>query len=131
MQEIILASGNKLQIQSPAFKDGKYLLKCFARELKTIGLDVNNLSSEELALSKIFDGALSLISSEEFENAFWVCANTCLYNGERVNEKLFDDREEAREDFFEIEYKIVEACLKPFLKRLPTLLKSSITKIVR
>lgn len=119
-EEIVLNSGNKLNIQSPRFALAMELIRCVCKELKNQGIkiDVNNLGSEANALDLIVNITLTLVGSAEFEGVFWKIANSCLYNGERVNEKLFDDREEAREDYFEIEYKIIEACIKPFMKSL-------------
>ena len=127
MQEIILQSGNKLQIQSPQFKLAMDLIRCICKEMKEqkIKIDANELKDESQALSFIFEIIFTLVGSAEFENCFFAVANTCLYNGEKINESLFNDRESAREDFFEIEYKIIEACIKPFMKSLLTMLEKA------
>lgn len=121
MQEVTLLSGNKLNIQTARFGAVQELIRCACREIKKDGLHID--------LESITDGEalaiiLSVAGSKEFDDCFWVVANGCLYNGERVNPSLFDDREEAREDFVEIQYKIIEASLKPFGKSLLTILKS-------
>lgn len=119
-EEIILNSGNKLNIQSPPFRLAMEMIRCICKELRTQGIKVNyqELENEATALDLIVDVALTLVGSAEFENVFWKLANSCLYNGERVTERLFDDRDNARQDFFEIEYKIIEACIKPFMSCL-------------
>lgn len=127
MQEITLQSGNKLQIQSPQFKLAMDLIRCMCKELKAqkIRIDPKELSDESNVLELIIDVVFTLIGSVEFDAAFFAIANGCLYNGERINESLFNDRENAREDFFEIEYKIIEACIKPFMKSLLSMLEKA------
>lgn len=119
-EEIILKSGNKLNIQSPPFRLAMELIRCICKELRSQGIKIDwkEINSEAKALEVIIDVAMTLVGSAEFENVFWKLANSCLYNGERVTERLFDDRKDARRDFFEIEYKIIEACIEPFTECL-------------
>jgi len=121
MQEIILSSGNKLGIQTPKFGLCQELIRAACRELKKDGLHFDITTMKEGEALSIF---LSLMGSKELDDCFWAIANTCLYNGERVLPNLFDDREEAREDYFEIQLEIIRACLKPFGKSLPIMLKN-------
>lgn len=127
MQEITLQSGNKLQIQSPQFRLAMDLIRCICKELKAqkVKIDAKELQDENQALGLVFDLIFTLVGSVEFEAAFFAIANSCLYNGEKINESLFNDRENAREDFFEIEYKIIEACIKPFMKSLLSMLEKA------
>lgn len=120
MQEITLTSGNKLSIQTPRFYDVMELIRCACRELRNnnIFVDIENINGADV-LSMI----MTLVGSKDFDGYFWNIAKNCLYNGERITESLFDDREESRSDFFEIEYKILEATLKPFGKSLLTISK--------
>lgn len=122
MQEVILQSGKKLEIQQPRFGAVMDLIRCACREIKKDGLSID---LEAMKTGDILGVILSLVGSKEFEESFWLVSAGCLYNGERVTQSLFEDRPEAREDYFEIQYKIIEASLKPFGKSLLTMLQQN------
>ena len=122
MQEIKLQSGSTLKIQLPRFGAVMDLIRCACREIKKDGLSVD---LEALKTGDILGIILSLVGSKEFEECYWNVSAGCLYNGERVTASLFEDREEAREDYFEVQFKIIEASLKPFGKSLLSMLQQN------
>ena len=105
MPEFILKSGAKLVVTMSPFSVGNSLRKAVARAL----------SGQTDALS---EGALnSLVANDEVEQIFFLCAQSAIYVGAKVNPALFDLPDlatQARGDYFEIFAKILEVNLNPF-----------------
>ena len=123
-KEITLKSGNILTFQHTGFQKAQEMLKAAAREAKKCGIDIFKLSGEETIESEtLSDVFLSIAVSDSIESLFWQCASVCLWQGERILPKLFDEREEATGDFLEIKFHIINETVSVFFSNL--ILKSS------
>jgi len=129
--EFITQNGQKeCKITAASFKDAVNLKKAAMKCLLNIdvikGIDLDNLKG--LDSTKIFDALGQLIVnmdvSDEFEKANFACLSSCTYDGfYKINMQLFDDKPEAREDYYEIISKCCEVNLRPFFKSLVSELK--------
>lgn len=112
-------------ITAASFKDAanlkKAAMKCLLDTNVLNGIDLDNLKG--LEVTKIFDVLGQLILnmdvSDDFEKAVFSCLGDCTYDGfYKINMQLFDDKPEAREDYYEIVSKCCEVNLRPFFKSL-------------
>lgn len=112
-------------INAASFKDAVALKKTVMQSLLDAGIikDVNfetlqNIDTSDL-FSKLGQLIINMDVSESFNRAVFSCLESCLYDGfAKINEKLFDDKPEAREDYYEIVSKCCEVNLRPFFKSL-------------
>ena len=129
--EFTTQNGQKdCMITAASFKDAvnlkKAAMKCLLNVDTLKGINFDNLQG--LDSSKVFDALGQLIVnmdvSEEFEKAVFACLANCTYDGFfKINMQLFDDKPEAREDYYEIVSKCCEVNLSPFFKSLVSELK--------
>lgn len=94
--DFILKSGAKLTVSIAPFAVGNELRKAFRRASRTNG---------------------DLLSDDDMEKLFFLCAEKAIYAGAKVNKALFDDvklGEQARGDYDEIFGKVLEVNLAPF-----------------
>lgn len=128
--EFTTQNGNKeCMITAASFQDAvnlkKAAMKCLLNvdTLKGINLD----ALQGLDTTKVFDALGQLILnmdvSEDFEKAVFDCLSVCMYDFVKINKQLFDDKPEAREDYYEIVSKCCEVNLRPFFKSLVSELK--------
>lgn len=135
--EFITQNGNKkVEIKEASFRDAvnlkKAAFKCLLKLPDFSGLNINDLGS--INTSKLFESLAQLIinvdTSDEFDSAIMKCLSTCIYDGfYKIDEKLFDDKAEAREDYYEIVSKCAEVNLRPFFKSLVSELKQRLSQI--
>lgn len=112
-------------INAASFKDAVALKKTVMQSLLDAGFikDVNfekmqNIDTSDL-FSKLGQLIINMDVSEGFNRAVFRCLEGCLYDGfVKIDEKLFDDKPEAREDYYEIVSKCCEVNLRPFFKSL-------------
>lgn len=133
--EFVTQNGQKeCQIVTASFKDAvnlkKAVMKCLLNVDTLKGVNFDNLQGLDSA--KVFDAIGQLIVnmdvSDDFEKAIFACLSNCVYDGFfKINEKLFDDKPEAREDYYEIISKCCEVNLRPFFNSLVSELKQRFT----
>lgn len=119
-KEIILKSGNKLSFQYAEFETEQDLYSIITKELEDKNINVKD-GSEGLTVS-IVKALGSIMGSKAVTEQFWKCANTCLYNGERITPAIFQNIE-ARKDFMEIKYHILFNNVAVFFSNLLSKLK--------
>lgn len=135
MKELKGSHGAKIVINSAPFGVVKQLRRCFANELLKIQIDIGNPESltqlkQEFGnnVSKYLNSfknlLLGLEVSKDFEDVMWQCLKECLYDNKVINENLFNDIPEAREDYDIIVYECVKENLGPFFKSLGGLLST-------
>lgn len=130
MEFVTQNGGKKVEIKEASFKNASNLkkaaMKCLLNTDALHGVNVEDL--QNINPVKIFDSLgqmlINMDTSDEFDNAVMSCLSDCIYDGFfKINEKLFDDKPEAREDYYEIVSKCVEVNLRPFFKSLVSELK--------
>lgn len=130
MEFVTQNGGKKVEIKETSFKNAcnlkKAVMKCLLNTDALRGVNIENLQGVDA--SKIFDSLgqmlINMDTSEEFDKAIMACLSDCIYDGFfKINEKLFDDKPEAREDYYEIVSKCAEVNLRPFFKSLVSELK--------
>jgi len=129
--EFVTENGKKrVEINEASFRDAvnlkKAAFKCLLKMPDFSSLDVTTL--EGINTSKLFESLAQLIinidTSDEFDNAIMKCLSCCVYDGfYKIDENLFNDKAEAREDYYEIVSKCAEVNLRPFFKSLVSELK--------
>ena len=129
MKEFKGNNGAKIVINSASFKEASKLKNCIAKELLKQNIDIGNASSLNALKNELNDSVPKLVNmlknvilscdtSEEFESALFACLAHCTYNSARINEQLFDDIPEAREDYYTIMLEVIKENLLPFFKGL-------------
>lgn len=114
-KEIILQSGKKLSFQYADFEAEQDLYDVIMQELEKKNI---NLKDGEIGVNiSLFKIIASLTGTKEVTAQFWRCANTCLYEGERITPKVFQDIE-ARKDFLEIKAMVVWHNMSIFFSNL-------------
>ena len=130
MEFVTQNGGKKVEIKEASFKNAcnlkKAVMKCLLNTDALRGVNIENLQGVDA--SKIFDSLgqmlINMDTSEEFDKAIMACLTDCIYDGFfKINEQLFDDKPEAREDYYEIVSKCAEVNLRPFFKSLVSELK--------
>jgi hypothetical protein len=115
--EFTLASGAKLSVTEAPYRDTMSLQRSLLSAVKgfPIGDDIMNMD-----LSVLKDAILSVATSNDVEVALFRCGARATYDDVKVTESLFDDPKmglRAREDFYEIAWKIIEVNCGPFFKQ--------------
>lgn len=126
-EPINLPSGATLLISIADFDEANRLKKTIARELASVRIDLKSLSLEDIAIEEIDSVkniALQLLASDAVEAALWPCMSRCLYNNTPIDRKTFL-AESAREDFHPIAWEVARYNLRPFVKSLLSLFKTS------
>ena len=114
-KEIILQSGKKLSFQYAEFEVEQDLYDVTMQELEKKNVNLKDGEvGVQLSLIKLI---ASLSGTKAITEQFWRCANTCLYEGERITPKLFQNIE-ARKDFLEIKAQIVFNNISIFFSNL-------------
>lgn len=122
-------SGKVLIINTATTAEVKYLKNALLEELKQYPLGLKLLGNTQSIFDKqvdftsVFDFIknvlISIDISETAENAIFDCLKHCVYDKtHKVTQDLFDEVEEAREDYYEIIFACIEENLKPFIKSL-------------
>ena len=130
MMEFTTTNGQKnVKINEASFRDASLLKK---EALKCLGNTsvLNNIKDlKQLNTTVLFNEISKLIigldTSIEFENAVMKCLSGCIYdNTHKIDEILFNDIPEAREDYYEIVSKCCEVNLRPFFRSLVSAFKT-------
>ncbi len=119
-----LTSGAVLHVTTAPFGEAKALMKALAKCAKGLPLKDDILKSD---ISALKDYVVEAIASDEVESALFACARRATYQNVKVTPELFDDAalgDKAREDYFEICAKIIEANGGPFFVKAFSMLKA-------
>lgn len=133
-------SGKMLIINTASTAEVKYLKNVLLEEFKKYPLGLKLLGNTESVFDKqvdftsVFDFIknvlISVDISETAENAIFDCLKHCVYDRtHKVTLDLFDEIEEAREDYYEIIFACIEENLKPFIKSLVSMWKIQAEKL--
>ena len=141
MREFVTTNGKKRVVINPAtIRDVKYLKNALLTEIKNYPLGLKLLGNTSDVLDKQIDFSemvdfiknviISADTSEAVENAINQCLKCCTYDSTRViNEDLFNDVKEAREDYYEIIFACIEENLRPFIQSLASGVKKYQAKL--
>lgn len=135
MREFTGSHGARIVVNCAKFKEAKRLRKVFAQELLKHKIDIENVDAAQhvedlfnknkmMWLNVIKDVLLGLETSEDFEDVMWECMKECTYDRIMITPQLFDDKEEAREDYDLIVREVVQENLGPFMKGLSGMLST-------
>ena len=133
-------SGKTLIINTASTEEVKYLKNVLLEELKKYPLGLKllgNTSSvfdKQVDFTSVFDFIknvlISIDISEKAEDAIFECLKHCVYDKtHKVTMDLFDEVEEAREDYYEIILSCIEENLKPFIKSLVSMWKTQAERL--
>ena len=133
-------SGKMLIINTASTAEVKYLKNVLLEEFKKYPLGLKLLGNTESVFDKqvdftsVFDFIknvlISVDISETAENAIFDCLKHCVYDRtHKITLDLFDEIEEAREDYYEIIFACIEENLKPFIKSLVSMWKIQAEKL--
>ena len=133
-------SGKMLIINTASTAEVKYLKNVLLEEIKKYPLGLKLLGNTESVFDKqvdftsVFDFIknvlISVDISETAENAIFECLKHCVYDRtHKITLDLFDEVEEAREDYYEIIFACIEENLKPFIKSLVSMWKIQAEKL--
>ena len=140
-KEIKLQNSRKmLIINTASTAEVKHLKNVLLEEIKKYPLGLKLLGSTESIFDKqvdftsVFDFLknvlISVDISETAENAVFECLKHCVYDRtHKVNQNLFDEIEEAREDYYEIIFSCIEENLRPFIKSLVSMWKTQAERL--
>ena len=123
MQDPIdLKSGNQLTVSVAPFSEANKLLKTVARELTAVSfdLDFGNVDLAHISpkdINTLKNAAFQLLQSDVVEASVFKCMERCLYNGQRITAKTFEE-ENARADYLPVAWEVMKANLTPFFKNL-------------
>ena len=126
--EFTLASGAKLVVSQAPFVDAMALHKALLASVKGLPLSDDPMKMD---LAVLKDAVISAAVSPEVEAALFKCGVRAIYNNRAVDHDLFDDEKigtTAREDFYEIMWKIVEVNCGPFFKKAFSRLKVALAR---
>ena len=122
-------SGKTLIINTASTSEAKALKNVIFNEIKKYPLGIKLLGNTQSIFDKqvdftavfdfIKDVLISIDTSDEAESVIYDCLKHCVYDKvHKVTPDLFDEVEEAREDYYEIMYSCIEENLRPFIKSL-------------
>lgn len=129
MKELQGNNGAHIIINAAPFGVVKQLRQCVAEQLKAISIDIGNPETlNELKgafnnnvsryLNDFKNLILGLETSNRFQEVMWQCLSHCVYDNKQIKESLFDDIEQARNDYDLIVYECIKENLAPFFSNL-------------
>lgn len=133
-------SGKTLIINTASVEEVKYLKNVLLEELKKYPLGLKLLGNtasvfdKQVDFTSVFDFIknvlISIDVSETAENAIFECLKHCVYDKtHKVTIDLFNEVEEAREDYYEIILACIEENLRPFIKSLVSMWKTQAERL--
>jgi len=133
-------SGKMLIINTASTAEVKCLKNVLLEEIKKYPIGLKLLGNTESVFDKqvdftsVFDfiknTLISVDISETVENAVFDCLKHCVYDRtHKITLDLFDEIEEAREDYYEIIFACIEENLRPFIKSLVSMWKTNAPKL--
>lgn len=124
-----LSSGATIDISVADIRTGYALFCDVVRAFKQYGLDLSvpeKWSFQEIIRTntkQVINGFLDVVTSQEVLDQLLVCGERAVYTKKGVSQKVtmeVFEKEENREDFFEVLYKIAMENLRPFLPKALT-----------
>lgn len=139
-KEIKLQSGKTLIINTASTIEVKALKNVLFAEIKKYPLGIKLLGNtasifdKQIDFTAVFDFIkdvlISIDTSEEAESVIFDCLKHCVYDKvHKVTPDLFDEVEEAREDYYEIIFSCIEENLRPFIKSLVSMFSIRLEKL--
>ena len=133
-------SGKTFIINTASVEEVKYLKNVLLEELKKYPLGLKLLGNtvsvfdKQVDFTSVFDFIknvlISIDISETAENAIFECLKHCVYDKtHKVTMDLFNEVEEAREDYYEIILACIEENLRPFIKSLVSMWKTQAERL--
>lgn len=123
-KDYTLSSGARLHVTVAPFADANALVKALAKCAKGLPLGEDPLKAGVGVLKEML---IEAVVSPEVEAALSQCFSRCSYNDRKIDKTLMDDPavgEQARQDYFEICWKVVEANCSPFFVKTFSALKA-------
>jgi len=122
-------TGARVVINPAPYKTVLNLKRVLLKEIKqnSIGLKITGNEENLLEKSLDFTGCIDFMKnvligadiSEDVEIAIFDCLKYCTYNTtQKIDQDLFDNNPESREDYYEIIISCIEENLRPFIKSL-------------
>jgi hypothetical protein len=92
-------------------------------DIPSFNLDsIKELKNKDIDINSLISSLINIDTNEDLINDILNSINKWTYEGEKIDESLFDAYPKAREDYYEIIYLALKEVLQPFFKNLPTLL---------
>ena len=119
MEFITVNSKKKIKIVPASFKEQLELKNEFWNVIKENPEITAVFKEGENSLEGAIKGILFADTSEKFITTVFKCLSSCIYEDARkIDEMLFEDVPELREDYYEIVFECCKANLSPFIKAL-------------
>ena len=133
-------SGKTLIVNTASTAEVKFLKNVLLEEVKKYPLGLKLLGNtasifdKQVDFTSVFDFIknvlISVDVSETAEAAIFECLKHCVYDRtHKITLDLFDEVEEAREDYYEIIFACAEENLRPFIKSLVSMWKIQAEKL--
>lgn len=113
MREVVLPSGNKLEVSPAPFKDAKRLFQAVGGDFLKINLGEGDAELIDLLKNAICIG----VSSPAIEAALEPCLKRCIYKGVKITPDTWEPVE-AREDYLDVCVEVARENVGPFTKSL-------------
>ena len=126
--DTLLASGAKLHITVASFADALNLRKALLKCVKGLEIGEDIFEKNVTALK---DTVISMMTSDEVEQAVFKCLERVTYEGVKITKDLFDDPqlgEKLRADFDMICWEVVKANVMPFFVQTFSKLKNLLNR---
>jgi len=133
-KEFTLPSGAKFFVTMAPFEDACVLRDAVIKEVRGQGItipqralekDIESWKEDTELMSIFLDKIMAVAASREVKDAIFRCFERCKYNEVKVSKDLFNDpklEEQAREDYYPMCMRVMEVNLKPFFKKVSSLL---------
>jgi hypothetical protein len=121
-----LKSGVEIDVTQAPYRDAMALHKALLSSIKGLPISDDILKMD---ISILKDAIVSAAISQEVEDALFKCGERATYANIRITQDLFDDTKvgtKAREDFYEIAWRIIEVNCGPFFKGAFSRLKAAL-----
>jgi hypothetical protein len=127
MPKITLETGSILDITLLPFWEAWEISRVVINELKKLdvedfkGIDFEHINVNDMLNLKT--PLCSILASKELIEASKTCFKKCTYNGLRINDDTFENKE-ARQDFIIVCYHAIWENISPFFGSLASLFKT-------
>lgn len=113
LKEIVLPSGNVLEIGEVPFIQAKRLYQAIMDEFKTVDIQMTQV----MDVNFIKNLVCTSIASSKIEKALAPCLMRSTYNGQKITDDTFEPLE-ARSDFMDVSAMVIQETILPFTKSL-------------
>jgi hypothetical protein len=127
MEAIRLPSGASLEITLIPYEDAWAVTQMVSDELKGIDFDVNSIDWAEPVKTDAFKlkgPILSILANKKIIEAFKLCRDRCLYNGQKIDNFTFE-KKETRQDFIPVVFYVIKENIAPFFGGLISFFQKS------